>query len=45
MSAVFNQPSIARRVAPVFQGFDGFLAFRRVPAGLRRIADDVLVGV
>ncbi len=27
MSAVFNQPSFARRIAPVFQGFDGFLAF------------------
>jgi rod shape determining protein RodA len=27
MSAVFNQPSLARRVAPIFQGFDGFLAF------------------
>jgi len=27
MSAVFNQPSLARRVLPVFQGFDGFLAF------------------
>ncbi|RZL61431.1 MAG: rod shape-determining protein RodA [Variovorax sp.] len=27
MSAVFNQPSLARRIAPVFQGFDGFLAF------------------
>lgn len=27
MSAVFDQPSLARRVAPVFQGYDGFLAF------------------
>ncbi len=27
MSAVFNQPSLVRRIAPVFQGFDGFLAF------------------
>ncbi|MGJ7493816.1 rod shape-determining protein RodA [Variovorax sp. RT4R15] len=27
MSAVFQQPSLARRIAPVFQGFDGFLAF------------------
>ena len=27
MSAVFNQPSLARRIAPIFQGFDGFLAF------------------
>jgi len=27
MSAVFNQPSFARRIAPIFQGFDGFLAF------------------
>ncbi|VTU18344.1 Rod shape-determining protein RodA [Variovorax sp. PBL-H6] len=27
MSAVFHQPSFARRIAPVFQGFDGFLAF------------------
>ena len=27
MSAVFNQPSLAHRIAPVFQGFDGFLAF------------------
>lgn len=27
MSAVFQQPSFARRIAPVFQGFDGFLAF------------------
>src|SRR5688500_5768577 len=27
MSAVFNQPSLARRVAPIFLGFDGFLAF------------------
>ena len=27
MSAVFNQPSLARRIVPVFQGFDGFLAF------------------
>jgi rod shape determining protein RodA len=27
MSAVFNQPSLARRVLPVFKGFDGFLAF------------------
>jgi rod shape determining protein RodA len=27
MSAVFHQPSLARRIAPVFQGFDGFLAF------------------
>ncbi|SFM15483.1 rod shape-determining protein RodA [Variovorax sp. OV329] len=27
MSAVFNKPSLARRVAPVFQGYDGFLAF------------------
>jgi len=27
MSAVFNQPSLARRLLPVFQGFDGFLAF------------------
>jgi rod shape determining protein RodA len=27
MSAVFNQPSYARRIAPIFQGFDGFLAF------------------
>ena len=27
MSAVFNQPSLARRLMPVFQGFDGFLAF------------------
>jgi len=27
MSAVFNQPSLVRRVLPIFQGFDGFLAF------------------
>ena len=27
MPAVFNQPSLARRIAPIFQGFDGFLAF------------------
>jgi len=27
MAAVFNQPSFARRIAPIFQGFDGFLAF------------------
>ncbi|MDR6536114.1 rod shape-determining protein RodA [Variovorax soli] len=27
MSAVLHQPSLARRIAPVFQGFDGFLAF------------------
>lgn len=27
MSAVFQQPSLARRLLPVFQGFDGFLAF------------------
>jgi len=27
MSAVFQQPSFARRILPVFQGFDGFLAF------------------
>lgn len=27
MSAVFQQPSLARRIAPIFQGFDGFLAF------------------
>lgn len=27
MSAVFNQPSLARRIAPIFQGYDGFLAF------------------
>ncbi|MGR4867877.1 rod shape-determining protein RodA [Variovorax sp. LARHSF232] len=27
MSAAFNQPSLARRVAPIFQGYDGFLAF------------------
>lgn len=27
MSAAFDQPSLARRVAPVFQGYDGFLAF------------------
>ena len=27
MSAVFDQPSLARRIAPVFQGYDGFLAF------------------
>jgi len=27
MSAVFHQPSLARRIAPVFQGFDGLLAF------------------
>ncbi|MBS0453700.1 MAG: rod shape-determining protein RodA [Proteobacteria bacterium] len=27
MSAVFDQPSFARRIAPVFQGYDGFLAF------------------
>ena len=27
MSAVFNQPSLARRVAPIFLGFDGFMAF------------------
>ncbi|MDM0114566.1 rod shape-determining protein RodA [Variovorax sp. J22R133] len=27
MSAVFNQPSFARRIAPIFQGYDGFLAF------------------
>jgi len=26
-AAVFHQPSLARRIAPVFQGFDGFLAF------------------
>ena len=26
MSAVFQQPSLARRILPVFQGFDGFLA-------------------
>jgi rod shape determining protein RodA len=25
MSVVFNQPSLARRIAPVFRGFDGFL--------------------
>lgn len=25
MSAVFQQPSLARRVAPIFQGFDGLL--------------------
>ena len=25
MSAVFQQPSLARRVAPIFQGFDGWL--------------------
>jgi rod shape determining protein RodA len=27
MSAVFQQPSLARRIAPIFQGFDGLLAF------------------
>jgi len=27
MSAVFQQPSLARRIAPIFTGFDGFLAF------------------
>ncbi|RZL58179.1 MAG: rod shape-determining protein RodA [Variovorax sp.] len=27
MSAVFQQPSLARRIVPIFQGFDGFLAF------------------
>ncbi|HSV60991.1 MAG TPA: rod shape-determining protein RodA [Variovorax sp.] len=27
MSAVFNQPSLPRRIAPIFQGYDGFLAF------------------
>jgi rod shape determining protein RodA len=27
MSAVFNQPSLARRIAPIFQGYDGLLAF------------------
>ena len=27
MSAVFHQPSLARRLLPVFQGYDGFLAF------------------
>ncbi|RZL86122.1 MAG: rod shape-determining protein RodA [Variovorax sp.] len=27
MSAVFHQPSFARRIAPIFQGFDGLLAF------------------
>ncbi|MEJ8846750.1 rod shape-determining protein RodA [Variovorax rhizosphaerae] len=27
MSAVFQQPSLARRIAPIFQGFDGYLAF------------------
>ncbi|MBS0427110.1 MAG: rod shape-determining protein RodA [Proteobacteria bacterium] len=27
MSAVFQQPSLVRRILPVFQGFDGFLAF------------------
>src|SRR4051794_9309594 len=27
MSAVFQQPSLARRLLPVFQGFDGYLAF------------------
>src|SRR5918993_6009365 len=27
MSAVFNQPSLAQRVTPVLQGFDGPLAF------------------
>ncbi|HYP70905.1 MAG TPA: rod shape-determining protein RodA [Variovorax sp.] len=27
MSAAFDQPSLARRVAPVFLGYDGFLAF------------------
>jgi rod shape determining protein RodA len=27
MSAVFEQPSLARRIAPAFKGFDGFLAF------------------
>ncbi len=27
MSAVFEQPSLARRILPIFQGFDGFLAF------------------
>src|SRR4026209_2956438 len=26
-AAVFHQPSLARRIAPVFQGFDGPLAF------------------
>jgi rod shape determining protein RodA len=27
MSAVFDQPSLARRIAPIFQGYDGLLAF------------------
>ena len=27
MSAVFHRPSLVRRILPVFQGFDGFLAF------------------
>jgi rod shape determining protein RodA len=27
MSAVLHQPSLLRRVLPVFQGFDGFIAF------------------
>jgi rod shape determining protein RodA len=27
MSAVFHQPSLARRLLPVFQGFDGYLVF------------------
>ena len=27
MPAVFTQPSLARRIAPIVQGFDGFLAF------------------
>ena len=27
MSAVFQQPSLVRRIAPIFTGFDGFLAF------------------
>ncbi|VTU14101.1 MULTISPECIES: rod shape-determining protein RodA [unclassified Variovorax] len=27
MSAVLHQPSLVRRVLPIFQGFDGFIAF------------------
>ncbi|MEJ8854621.1 rod shape-determining protein RodA [Variovorax robiniae] len=33
MSAVFQQPSLARRIAPIFQGFDGLLAFAVVLLG------------
>src|SRR4030095_3593994 len=27
MSAIFQQPSLFQRIAPVFKGYDGFLAF------------------